>query len=110
MSREGIVSTEVEPEFTVVRKVRPPERIWKTVALLLGLILSGGAILGTVGKAFYVTREEYTTKVRDDDVLKTNLQMTLDLLKQSMSNQEKAIREMSDTIYTIKLDMRMGKK
>jgi hypothetical protein len=110
MSRDAIVSTEVEPEFTVIRKVRPPERIWKTVAFLLGLILSGGAILSTVGKAFYVTREEYTVKVRDDDVLKMNLQMTLDLLKQSMANQEKAMHEISETVYNIKLDMRASKR
>jgi hypothetical protein len=110
VKRDAVVEHEMDPEVTVVRKMRPPERIWKTVAFFLGLILSGGAILGTVGKAFYVTREEYTTKVRDDDVLKMNLQMTLEGLKQSMANQEKTINTISDTVYNIKLDMRARQK
>jgi hypothetical protein len=81
------------------------ERTWKTISIVLGLILTGGTILSIVGKAFYVTRAEYTARVLQESVREDRLAGSLDTLRASISNLELVVKQNAETTTNIRLEM-----
>jgi len=47
----GNVQDEITGDLTIALKQSAAERLWKMVAIILGLILTGGTILNVAGKA-----------------------------------------------------------
>ena len=58
-----------------------------------------------MGKAFYVTRTEYTEKAQKDAVDQVYLQQTLEQVKKSLNDQQLAFKVLSDTVFELKIDI-----
>ncbi len=84
----------------------PNNNPWKTIALFLGMIVTGGTILSVVGKAFYVTRAEYTEKNQRDAVEQTTLKQTLENVRVALDNQKTEFKSLSDIVK--QLEIRSG--
>ena len=78
------------------------------LSAILGVIIAAGTILGVVGRAFYVSREEYTEKTLKDAEEKTIMRQTMDRVDRTLSRQEAAFERLSDSVQTIKVDMARG--
>lgn len=107
---DGRVQEEVTGDLTAVMKKSATESMWKTIAIVLGMILTGGTILSVVGKAFYVTRNEYTDRVLQESVKEDRLANSLDTLRVSISNLEAILKQDVDAITTIKLEMAKSRR
>ena len=75
------------------------------ISIIVGTILAAGGIIGVVGRAFYVTREEYTDKNLLNAEEKVAVRQTLDRLGHTMERQEAAFDKLSDAVQSVKLDM-----
>lgn len=84
--------------------------MWKTISIVLGLILTGGTILSIVGKAFYVTRTEYTDRVLQESIKEDRLSNSLDALRISMTNLEVVLKKDMEAIADIKLDIAKSRR
>lgn len=103
MSNEGGIPSSFidnEREITGSFRVSPASdnNIWRTIAFILGLILSGGVVFSSLGKAFYVTRTEYTDKVLSDSVERTDVKKTLETMNKLLGNIETNLKDLSDTV------------
>ncbi len=96
--------------------------VWRMVSFILGLILVGSTVFGVAGKAFYVTRSEYSEKSQSNAVELSQVHMALDSIRFSMKDtdsqlhaavdtikttlkeQEQAFRAMAETVNNIKID------
>lgn len=76
--------------------------MWRNVSFVLGLILAGGAVFSILGKAFYVTRPEFTEKVIKDETEKTSTQEGLKAVNKSLTSLEMAVRDLSITVSNLK--------
>jgi hypothetical protein len=101
--------TPVEPEITQVLR-QNSSNVWKTVSFVLGLILTAGALISTLGKSFYVTRIEYTDKVQHDAVDISNLSQSVSSIKESLRDQMVAFKELRETVDRFRFDIRKGGK
>jgi hypothetical protein len=79
---------------------------WRTIAFILGLIISGGVVFSALGKAFYVTRSEYTEKVLSDSVERTSVQKTLESVNKALAGLEISIKDLSASVAELKGDVR----
>jgi hypothetical protein len=102
---DGQVQKEVTGEVTAVIKQNSTESLWKTISVVLGLIITGGTILSVVGKAFYVTRGEYTDRVLQESLKEDRLATSLDTLRVSLTNLESILKQDVEAITTIRLEM-----
>jgi hypothetical protein len=80
------------------------------VSFVLGLILTAGALISTLGKSFYVTRIEYTDKVQHDAVDISNLSQSVSSIKESLRDQMVAFKELRETVDRFRFDIRKGGK
>jgi hypothetical protein len=110
--------TPVEPMPEIsqsVYQVKPPtaspsKTFIAALAAILGVLISSGTIIGVLGKAFYVQRDEYTQKTLRDAETVTVIQQTLARMENAIGRQGASIDKLADTIQAIKLDMvRRGK-
>jgi hypothetical protein len=92
------------------RKMSNGERSWKWVALVLTTLLAGGGILGVFGRAFYVSRSEYTTQAQSDAVSREGMRGTLERLDKTMISQAEAFRALTSEVSGVKLDLAVLKK
>jgi hypothetical protein len=76
-----------------------------SLSVILGAIISIGVILGVAGRAFYVTRSEYTDKNLKDIETVTTFQQTLNQLKETMSQQAASFKEMTAGMEAIRIEM-----
>jgi hypothetical protein len=89
----------VETEYTMaLRRQGANAGLWRNISLVLGLIIAGGTVLGVAGKAFYVTRTEYTDKVTSDSVDKANMHSDVSSIKNTLSTQETAFRDLAQKV------------
>jgi hypothetical protein len=105
MNQEGTPSPILGPEFSETFRsgmAQQSNNTWKTVSFILGLILAGGTLFSVLGKAFYVTRNEYTDKVLADGIEKTEVKKTLEAVTKSMQGMETALRDLSVTVDSLK--------
>jgi hypothetical protein len=106
---DGSIQDEITENLTVALKQSASERVWKMIAIILGLILTGGTILSVAGKAFYVTRTEYTDRVLQDSIKEDRLSNSLDALRVTIFNLEGAVKQDVEAITTIRVEMAKNK-
>ena len=106
----GQVQNEITGDLTAVMKQNNSEKMWKTISIVLGLILTGGTILSIVGKAFYVTRTEYTERVLQESLKEDRLSNSLDTLRISITNLEVVLKQDMEAIANIKLEMAKSRR
>jgi hypothetical protein len=83
-----------------------------TIAGILGVFLTGSVLLGGLGKAFFVTREEHANQLtsysNDKSEIRQSLlklEGTLNTQNNALEKQGAAIERMLDKIQAIKEDM-----
>ena len=86
---------------------RRPSSISFVIALstILGIVIAAGVILGVVGNAFYVSRDEYTRDALKNTAESTSIKAMLDRIERALSRQENSFEKLSDAVQTIKVDM-----
>jgi len=90
----------------------PANNPWKLLALFLSMVIAGGTIISVMGKAFYVTRAEYTERVQKDAIEQTTLKQTLDNVRIALDNQKTEFKDqktefkaLSDSVYVLKYEL-----
>ena len=102
--------TPVDTEYTMaLRQQGASASLWKTISLVLGLIIAGGTVLGVAGKAFFVTRTEYTDKVTADSVDKANLHYDVESIKSTLITQETAFRDLAQKVADLNIVLARGR-
>jgi heme/copper-type cytochrome/quinol oxidase subunit 1 len=96
---------EMENTFTGGYRRNTTINTWKIVSAFLGTILVCGTIISTMGKAFYVTRTEYTEKAQKDAIDQVYLQQTLEQVKKSLNEQQTSFLTLSNTVLELKLEL-----
>lgn len=92
---------------------RPPDRVssigsasfMATVALILGVVISTGTIVGFVGKAFYVERGEYNLAVVRAAEERIAVAETLKQLREAMHRQEATLEKLTSDLATVREDL-----
>ena len=74
------------------------------MSFVLGLILAGGTVIGVAGRAFYVTRTEYTEKSQSDSVQQATLSQAVASIKETLRDQSSAFRELQAAVNELKVD------
>jgi uncharacterized protein HemX len=104
------------PEITAPLRESPSIERRKTsmsfvvaLSIIFGLIIASGTILGVVGKAFYVSREEYTAQSLNNAESKTSMKQTLERIDRTLTRQEASFEKLSEAVQGIKVEM-AGKK
>jgi|GEM_PF-2474455 hypothetical protein len=91
------------------RKYAPSMSFIVALSIVFGLILAVGSVVGVLGKAFYVSRDEYVEKNLKDAEEATTVRNTLDRVEKALSRQEASFDKLSDAVQAIKVDMAKGK-
>jgi heme/copper-type cytochrome/quinol oxidase subunit 1 len=105
MSPESPITQYDEPKSSKFYRRQDSITTWKLISAILGIILVGGTIISSMGKAFYVTRTEYTEKTQRDAVDQVYLNQTLEQVKKSLNDQQLSFKMLSDTVYELKLNL-----
>lgn len=84
---------------------RNGDRLWKATAMVFGVIISFGIIVGVMGSAFFVSRAEYTQKAQEDAVVRETITRTMERLDRTLAKQEEAFGKLAETVNTIKVDL-----
>lgn len=92
-------------EETATLSHRKHVQVWKTIGIIVAALIGAGTVAGSIGRAFYVTRDEYTEASRRDAVEKANIGKTLESLNQTMSQQRAALDDLSEAANDIKTDV-----
>jgi hypothetical protein len=75
------------------------------LSIILGCIIASGTILGVVGKAFYVSRDEYTQKNLSDAENAIVIKASVERFEHVLSRMDGIIDKLSESVQAIKLDM-----
>ena len=88
----------------------PSKTFIAAIAAILGVLISSGTIIGVLGKAFYVQRDEYTQKTLRDAEAVTVIQQSLARMESSINRQGVSVDKLAEDVQTIRIDMaRRGK-
>jgi hypothetical protein len=79
------------------------ERYWKWAALVLSVVLSAGALASGFGRAFYVTRTEYTARTQDEAVAREGMRGTLERLDKTLILQADAFKSLTGEVQGLKI-------
>ena len=104
-NNDGIPSSFVDNEREITGSFRISNdsgNAWRTVSFILGLILAGGTVFSILGKAFYVTRAEYTEKVLSDSIERTDVKKTLESVNRSLANLEISVKDLTSYVGALK--------
>ena len=74
-------------------------------SVLLGVLLAAGSIIGVLGKAFYVARDEYTTQALQYTQDKTVIEQTLGRVDKALARQEGALQRVFESVQELKIDI-----
>lgn len=94
-----------EPLRETPSKSSAATNAWRMVSFILGLILAGGTVVSVAGKAFFVSRSEYTEKTQIDAVEHSQLHTSVDSIKTSLRDQELAFKDMTETVNNLRIEM-----
>jgi hypothetical protein len=83
----------------------PGERMWKWVALVLSTLLAAAGLFGGLGRAFYVTRAEYTDRVQEEAVAREGMRSTLERLDKTLHAQASAFHTLAGEVQGVKIDL-----
>lgn len=92
----------------VLMEPQRPQSEWSRsastgIAMVLGIVLSTAAVVGGLGRAFYVERPEYTQKVLQDTRREGEVQKTLEQMSATLARQEAALAKMSETLLALQV-------
>jgi hypothetical protein len=90
------VKTTPKPELAPVS-----ERAWKWVALVLTTLLAAAGLFGGLGRAFYVTRTEYT----EEAIAREGMRSTLERLDKTLNAQAAAFHQLTGEVQGVKIDL-----
>jgi len=76
----------------------------------LAAVLTAGALMGGLGRAFFVPRDEYTTLERSNAVDHKSLQQTLDTVSRALEEQTRAINEMAKSVQAQAVELARVRK
>ena len=85
-------------------------QFWKNVATAVALIASISALSFSIGKAYFVTRDEYTTKSMDDAVSRSRLSQALENLDKTMIEQRSSFDKLADKVNTLQVDVAVSRR
>ena len=75
------------------------------VSIVLGIVIAAGTIAGVIGKAFYVSRDEYNLSVVNAAGDKVQVAETLKRVDQAIARQEAAIDKISTIVESLRQDV-----
>jgi hypothetical protein len=93
-------------EITQTHRVRRPTpaigslnpRTWHWITQLLSATVLVGTLVGLLGRAFFVSREEYTKSDGANAVAHESLRQTLDRVDRTLQAQTQALADMSKAL------------
>lgn len=100
-----------QPNYQTKPQASTPSKTFiAAVAAILGVLIASGTIIGVLGKAFYVQRDEYTQKTLRDAEATTIIQQTLARMESAQTRQGVSVDKLAEDLQAIKVDMaRRGK-
>ena len=75
------------------------------ISVGLGVLIAAATIVSGLGKAFYVSRDEYTTQTLQYTQDKTVIQQTLERVDKTLTRQEGAVQKVFEIVQDLKLDL-----
>lgn len=100
------------PPIPQPEKKSPSIGFITALSVILGIILTASAIIGGLGRAFFVTRDEYAKQEMVYTSEKTDLQKTLTKLESAVSvqsmtleKQDVTLQRLVDKVQTVREDM-----
>jgi len=82
-----------------------PMALLTAISISLGIIVTTGIVIGGLGQAFFVGRNEYNTQLLKDVRDKTEFSSAVEKLTQALSRQETAFEKMSQAVQAIQIEM-----
>lgn len=76
-------------------------KTWKSLGIVLGVIAGAATVAMGLGKAFYVTRDEYNAKERSDVIVGE----TLKKISSQLDSQQAALDKLSEKVVEMQLDI-----
>jgi len=80
-------------------------KFWKAAGVVLAVLIGAGTVAAVFGKAFYVTRDEYTAKATADAVTNTGVTEALKRLESTLTTQQAAFERLSSQVIEVKTDI-----
>jgi len=105
MSNTGSHNVMEEVGSTMNNDHHHRHRVWEMIALVLGVVASTGIIGGVLGKAFYVSRDEYTQKLISDSVARTEVAESLSRIQTTLQKQESAFERLTEKVELLKTEV-----
>ena len=84
-------------------------RFWKTIVLVVSGLLICGTAVGIMGRAFYVTRDEYTGLAQTNAVAHENIKNTLDHMNANLNRVAESTEKTAASVQTLQVDMALTK-
>lgn len=75
------------------------------ISIIIGLVIGLGSIVGALGGAFFVKRDEYTKELMRGTEETTTLRNTLNRVDYTLTRQEAAFGKLSDAVQAIEVNM-----
>ena len=84
-----------------------PDRsaFWKGAGAVLATIIAGGTIAGVLSNAFFVRRDEYTTRATQDSLSISSLQRSVEVMTDTLRAQQASFLRMSETLADVKTEL-----
>jgi hypothetical protein len=101
-------------EVTQTRRLRRPTplgspglnpRSWHWITIFLSTVLAVGTLVGVLGRAFFVQREEYTVSETANVVSHEAIRQTLDRVDRTLAAQTQALTEMAKAVQAQAVEM-----
>ena len=84
---------------------KPSMGFMVTISIILGVTISAGVILGTMGNAFFVTRTEFQGHEKNDVEVTTTFRQTLNQVDRTLSAQAASFKDLASSVEGIRIDM-----
>lgn len=83
---------------------------WSWFTVLLTIVLGVGALIGGLGRAFFVQREEYEAAERKNAVEHENMRQTLTRVNETLQAQTQVLNEMAKALQAQAVELAMLKR
>ena len=111
---EEITETHRIRQSTSMPQATPPgganSRSWHWVTILLSAILAVGTLVGVLGSAFFVKREEYTASETANVVSHEAIRQTLDRVDRTLAAQTQTLMDMSKALQAQAIELATMRK
>lgn len=80
------------------------------VSIVLGVAISTGTVVGVLGKAFFVDRDEYNKMILRDAEDRVSFNEALKRVDSALARQEEALNKLSAAVESLKASMASRKR